>query len=397
MMDQFNDMQGHIDAINKSGIPERPVLLGADSGWIRDQKNLITNFYSMYQPEVVYVPEWDDGQGYPYLMWFFAWSYNQENDPQGDYPGYPGGDAIFLARAKALEGPWEIYSVNYETGEHFWDAEQKPFYWYPVITCQDVWYDSWHVGDPSVVYKEGVFYMAYSAMGCDEDMIPSHYEGDTDGNASCIMGAVSTDGINWKRSEKPLIIWDKEKGYNEKANPQEYMGGHQRPSLMFEDGVWKMWYDYHGNLIGYAENAECSGDFLTGEWKEIRGGQQPLLTGVDFDVVKIGSVYYAYGDPYIDWYKITDDEIPYYSDDASRWSQRQIVEYQSLDGISWKATGWFRPDEGYGANQIPQVFLDHKNGRVCIFYATQRGRKFSDEYDWRWDSIRMMYKDIKLF
>ena len=397
MMDQFNDMQGHIDAINKSGIPERPVLLGADSGWIRDQKNLITNFYSMYQPEVVYVPEWDDGQGYPYLMWFFAWSYNQENDPQGDYPGYPGGDAIFLARAKALEGPWEIYSVNYETGEHFWDAEQKPFYWYPVITCQDVWYDSWHVGDPSVVYKEGVFYMAYSAMGCDEDMIPSHYEGDTDGNASCIMGAVSTDGINWKRSEKPLIIWDKEKGYNEKANPQEYMGGHQRPSLMFEDGVWKMWYDYHGNLIGYAENAGCSGDFLTGEWKEIRGGQQPLLTGVDFDVVKIGSVYYAYGDPYIDWYKITDDEIPYYSDDASRWSQRQIVEYQSLDGISWKATGWFRPDEGYGANQIPQVFLDHKNGRVCIFYATQRGRKFSDEYDWRWDSIRMMYKDIKLF
>ena len=390
-----NDTDNHISADNGDWeIPAAPELQSYENGWIRDQKNLITNFYSMYQPEVVYVPEWDDGQGYPYLMWFFAWSYNQENDPQGDYPGYPGGDAIFLARAKALEGPWEIYSVNYETGEHFWDAEQKPFYWYPVITCQDVWYDSWHVGDPSVVYKEGVFYMAYSAMGCDEDMIPSHYEGDTDGNASCIMGAVSTDGINWKRSEKPLIIWDKEKGYNEKANPQEYMGGHQRPSLMFEDGVWKMWFDYKENQIGYAE---CSGDFLTGEWKEIRGGQQPLLTGVDFDVVKIGSVYYAYGDPYIDWYKITDDEIPYYSDDASRWSQRQIVEYQSLDGISWKATGWFRPDEGYDANQIPQVFLDHKENRVCIFYATQRGKRESSYYDWRWDNIRMMYRDIELF
>ena len=390
-----NDTDNHISADNGDWeIPAAPELQSYENGWIRDQKNLITNFYSMYQPEAVYVPEWDDGQGYPYLMWFFAWSYNQENDPQGDYPGYPGGDAIFLARAKALEGPWEIYSVNYETGEHFWDAEQKPFYWYPVITCQDVWYDSWHVGDPSVVYKEGVFYMAYSAMGCDEDMIPAHLAGDTDGNASCIMGAVSTDGINWKRSEKPLIIWDKEKGYNEKANPQEYMGGHQRPSLMFEDGVWKMWFDYKENQIGYAE---CSGDFLTGEWKEIRGGQQPLLTGVDFDVVKIGSVYYAYGDPYIDWYKITDDEIPYYSDDASRWSQRQIVEYQSLDGISWKATGWFRPDEGYDANQIPQVFLDHKENRVCIFYATQRGKRESSYYDWRWDNIRMMYRDIELF
>ena len=69
------------------------------------------------------------------------------------YPGYPGGDAIFLARAKALEGPWEIYSINYDTGEYFWDQEQKPYFWYPVLTCQDVWYDSWHVGDPSVVYK----------------------------------------------------------------------------------------------------------------------------------------------------------------------------------------------------------------------------------------------------
>ena len=236
--------------------------------------------------------------------------------------------------------------------------------------------------------------MAYSAMGCDEDMIPSHYEGDTDGNASCIMGAVSTDGINWERSEKPLLVWEGEKGYAEAENRNSWYGGHQRPSLMFEDGVWKMWFDYKENQIGYAE---CSGDFLTGEWKEIRGGQQPLLTGVDFDVVKIGSVYYAYGDPYIDWYKITDDEIPYYSDDASRWSQRQIVEYQSLDGISWKATGWFRPDEGYDANQIPQVFLDHKENRVCIFYATQRGKRESSYYDWRWDNIRMMYRDIELF
>ena len=183
-------------------------------------------------------------------------------------------------------------------------------------------------------------------------------------------------------------------GYAEAENRNSWYGGHQRPSLMFEDGVWKMWFDYKENQIGYAE---CSGDFLTGEWKEIRGGQQPLLTGVDFDVVKIGSVYYAYGDPYIDWYKITDDEIPYYSDDASRWSQRQIVEYQSLDGISWKATGWFRPDEGYDANQIPQVFLDHKENRVCIFYATQRGKRESSYYDWRWDNIRMMYRDIELF
>ena len=349
----------------------------------------------MYQPEVVYVPEWDDGEGYPYLMWFFAWAYNQENEPQGEYPGYPGGDAIFLARAKALEGPWEIYSMDYRTGKNFWDKEQNPFYWYPVITCQDVWYDSWHAGDPSVVYHEGVFYMAYSAMGCDEDMIPFHYDGDSDGNASCIMGAVSTDGINWTRSEKPLIIWEHEKGYDEKADPRNYMGGHQRPSLMYEDGKWKMWYDYHGNLIGYAEN---TGDFMDAAgWRELYCNDRPLIKGVDFDVVKIGEVYYAYGDPFLSWYGINDDTLPDYPEPNGSWNKRQIVEYRSDDGISWKVTGWFRPDEGYGANQIPQVFLDHKNSRVCLFYATQRGCKFSDDYDWRWDNIRMMYKDIKLF
>ena len=327
-------------------------------------------------------------------MWFFAWAYNQENEPQGDYPGYPGGDAIFLARAKALEGPWEVYSLDYKTGKSFWDRKQEPFYWQPVLTCQDVWYDSWHVGDPSVVYKDGRFYMAYSSMGCDEDMIPDHYEGDTDGNASCIMGAVSEDGSHWTRSEKPLLVWEGEKGYVEAEDRNSWYGGHQRPSLMFEDGIWKMWFDYKENQIGYAQ---CEGDFLTGQWTEVRGGSQPLLTGVDFDVVKIGSVYYAYGDPYIDWYKIKDDEIPYYSDDASKWSQRQIVEYQSLDGINWTATGWFRPDEGYDAIQIPQVFLDHKENRVCIFYATQRGKRESSYYDWRWDNIRMMYRDVELF
>ena len=89
-------------------------------------------------------------------MWFFAWAYNQENEPQGDYPGYPGGDAIFLARAKALEGPWEVYSLDYKTGKSFWDRKQEPFYWQPVLTCQDVWYDSWHVGDPDV-YKRQVW------------------------------------------------------------------------------------------------------------------------------------------------------------------------------------------------------------------------------------------------
>ena len=113
MKNDFEDAQGHIKADNISPIPDSPRLLGPDSGWVRNERNLLSNFYSMYQPEVVYVPEWDDGEGYPYLMWFFAWAYNQENEPQGDYPGYPGGTPYswpgprpWKARGKYI--PWII-------------------------------------------------------------------------------------------------------------------------------------------------------------------------------------------------------------------------------------------------------------------------------------------------
>ncbi|MBS6564527.1 MAG: hypothetical protein DBY09_04820 [Selenomonadales bacterium] len=61
MKNDFEDAQGHIKADNISPIPDSPRLLGPDSGWVRNERNLLSNFYSMYQPEVVYVPEWDDG------------------------------------------------------------------------------------------------------------------------------------------------------------------------------------------------------------------------------------------------------------------------------------------------------------------------------------------------
>lgn len=375
-----------------------PVL---DDDWYRSEDDLITNFYSMYQPEVVYVEEWDDGENYPYLMYFFAWAYTHENDPEGDYPGYPGGDAIFMARAKAVEGPWEIYAVDRATGINYWDTQQDPETWEPIIVCQNQWYDSWHVGDPSVVYKDGVFYMAYSAMGADEDGIPMHLQGDTDGNTSCIMGATSVDGIHWTKSESPLVVWNKEKGFNEIAYPKEYLGGHQRPSILYEDGVWRMWYDVRYNEYGYAE---CEGNFMDpSAWTEIYNGENPYRYEdgrkfhiVDIDVEKVGNTYYAYADPYISWYGIIDNTLAYYEDDPGNWAGRQIVEYQSSDGIHWEATGYFRPDSEYDSIQIPQIFFDAKNDRLCLFYATQRGKLTSDTYDWRWDNLRVMTKSLNI-
>ena len=387
-----NDTDNHAPLVNAVWAPPaKPVVLDEKNGW-HQGPTVLDGFYSMYQPEVIYVKEQDVSGGYPYRMWFFAWAYTQENDPAPGYAGYPGGDAIFTARAKSLDGPWEVYSQNGDG--FFWDAGRRAQLWYPVLTCDDKWYDSWHVGDPSIVLEDGVFYMAYSSMGCDEDGIPYHKPGDSDGNASCIMGAVSTDGIHWTRSERPLIVWDKEKGFNERENKKDYYGGHQRPSLMREDGIWKMWYDYRESYIGYAE---CSGDFLTGPWQEKYCGRHSLHHSVDFDVIRIGDIYYAWGDPYLCWEGIQDERVPFYPDDPANWCGRQIVEYQSRDGFAWQATGYFLPDDGYDAIQIPQAFIDHKRRRVCIFYATQRGKREGDQYDWRWDTLRYRWKSFEDF
>ena len=124
-----SDTDNHIACDNASlSVPtDGPVRLDETYGWVRSGKNLLTNFYSMYQPEVIYIKEQDVEGGYPYRMWFFAWAYTQENDATPIYPGYPGGDAIFTARARSLEGPWEVYSLDYSTDEFFWDTKMDLF------------------------------------------------------------------------------------------------------------------------------------------------------------------------------------------------------------------------------------------------------------------------------
>ncbi len=398
--------QGHIDVDDSAyEIPNqvRPPLLSEQDGWVRNERNCVSGFYSMYQPEVIRVNDTE----YPYRMWFMGWAYNTNNDLEilGDgtvYEGYPGGDAIFLARSKDLD-EWQVYSrSNNGSGAIYWDRAETVRDWVPVLTCQDVWYDDFHVGDPSIVYQNGTYFMAYSAMGTDKP--DDEYAYAWQDAAYCIMGAVSSDGINWVRSQEPLLIWEGEYGADENiqrsADNDTYYGMYQRPSLMYEDGKWKMWFDYwagyrsgNGTSVGYAEN---DGDFLDSTaWDRKTGDTTPLLRQfVDLDVVRIGRVYYGYGDPFLGAHRIADPEI---KRESPEWSMRQIVEVQSYDGIEWSVTGYFRPDEGYPANQVPQVFIDHDGQRILLFYATQRGRRESSVYDWRWDTLRYMYRPLSAY
>ncbi len=135
------------------------LVAGADDGfhrpdqnfgkWERAKEDLLWGFSNMYQPCVREIP----GEEYRYKMWFFGWAVGIGNK------GYPGCDAIFHTRSKDLK-KWEVYS-----GEGRWDATMNPKLWVPVITAANKPYDDWHNGDPSVVYKDGQFFMAYSATG----------------------------------------------------------------------------------------------------------------------------------------------------------------------------------------------------------------------------------------
>ncbi|RKX38309.1 MAG: hypothetical protein DRP64_15895 [Verrucomicrobia bacterium] len=215
----------------------------ADAGWQRDGRSLLTNFNNMYSPCVV-----ETGGEYRFKMWFFGWATATAN------PDIPGADAIYHARSKNLES-WEVYCRDGS-----WDTAMDPTMWWPVLHASERWYEACHVGDPSVVLKEGTFYMAYSASSNPNARKDTSVQGEA-AMICCIMGATSSDGIHWSKAEQPLLM------ETEEAQQATDISGHfvnfLRPSLRWEGGRWRMWFDYlfEGKNIcmAYAENA---GDFM---------------------------------------------------------------------------------------------------------------------------------------
>ena len=350
--------------------------LPIDNEWERDEtRNVIFKFANMYQPNVIY----DKKSRYPYKMWFFGWASEDTNQK------YPGCDAIFHARSMDMN-VWEVYS-----GEDKWDTTMNPRLWVPVIVPSDKYYDDWHNGDPSVVKKDGKYYMAYSAYGKDVDGLGSWEKGDTDGDIACVMGAVSDDGIKWTKTSAPLLVWEDEIGKDERPGRSsgEHFGDYHRPSLMWDEGKWKLWFDYwagpsSGISMGYAEN---TGDFSdTGSWKVIRAGTEPLINEwPNPDVVKVGSLYYSFADPHVRVHGAALEDAPW-----SGWAARQLAYAVSKDGLDWTVQAWIAPDSDSAANHVPQIFI-HKD-TMYLWYATQIG---GEPYDYRYDNIRYMTKKLK--
>jgi type 1 glutamine amidotransferase len=338
--------------------------------WEQAGGDLLRNFCNMYNLDIVATPEDAD---YPYKSWFFGWSVEDTN------PKFSGCDAIFMARGKTLTGAWEVFSGE-EDGKPVWDATMNPERWMPVITAQDKFYDNWHNGDPSVVRIGDTYYMAYSSTGHNRDGIPYHEQGDTDSDISCVMGATSKDGIHWTRTAAPILIEPSNIG-GKPVEPGAYghpTGNYHRPSLMHENGIFKIWFDCivlgKPMMTLYAENR---GEFTNPEdWKILRGMDNPCINDYpNPEVVKVGDLYYAYGDP---------------GSYGKGWVGRKICEAASVNGMDWVLLGYSEPDADAQAHHVPEAFVREEDGKTYVYvnYGTQ---KFND---YRYDRIRMKRREI---
>lgn len=194
-------------------------------GWIRPEENLLSGFTNLYNPHVIHDPEND----WPFRMYFFGWADGDNN------PGYPGSDAIFLARAQDIDGPWGVYG-----GADRWLGDDAAAEWEPVMTANHSFYDNWHNGDPSVVKRNGTYYMALSATGFVDDTGPPD---DATGHKSCVLAAESNDGVHWRKADEPILISKPEREPDD-YDHDYYVGIFHRPSLLYDEGRWRCWFDY---------------------------------------------------------------------------------------------------------------------------------------------------------
>lgn len=336
--------------------------------WKQVGDKLITNFQNMYNLHINYEPEDSD---YPYKGWFFGWVKDQCN------PGYEGCDAIYAAKSKSLTGPWLIYSGDKNDGSPKWTTHESIEKWVPVIAGGPTNYDNWHNGDPSVVKHKDIYYMAYSATGFNKDGIPYGQPNDNDSDISVVMGAISNDGLNWKKSDKPILIYKPQWGQPpmKKDGYMHEFGSYHRPSLMVEDDKFKLWIDaYEKNSFNmlYAEN---NANFMASDnWKILRGmGNSALINFPNPDIVKVEDLYLAFGDP-------VHAEAP-----EEGWGKRKITWAVSLNGLDWKSVGYMDTDAGWQGIFVPEALVA-KDGDKYVINLTY-GTMIRDHF--HQDSIRM--------
>ncbi len=392
---------GNPDSSNSTeNCPEFPL-----EGWERFHRPAFKGFMHAYQPCVIEVPD----QEYPYRMWFFGWVSEIGN------PGLAGADAIYFARGRDLD-TWEVYC-----DDGSWDTEGVNSKWLSVLYSSpdpENYYETFHTGDPSIVLKDGVYYMAYSATSfafvdstSEKPVLPPSFsnmeiEGYPSRMIQCVMGATSKDGIHWTKTDKPLLLGDQDTKFPPDPAPGR-IGDFHRPCLLWDEegSKWKLYFDYRnmakgmGSIVGLAEN---SGDFRTDEFTFVHSPDEPLLTGwPNPEVVKVGDCYVSFSDA-PGYTKANAPE----GQEVSGWQLRQLKMATSKDGLTWEKRYYIDPDPGIDANHVPQALVCEQEGKqwLYLFYTIQVGWRWEEgkypffkegDYNWFYDEIRYMRQEIK--
>lgn len=195
-----------------------------------------------------------------------------------------------------------------------------------------------HVNDPSVVYARGGYFMYYTVAGL--------------GVTDRIDVATSKDGIEWKRVATALRP-------GEDDDWDALLVG--RPSVLFEDGIFKMWYDGRKDLpVGAPDkNAPQSATSKRG-------------------------VGYATSKDGLRWTRHRSN--PVYGNDAGgvhvvRRANRYLMVYESregvrlatsADGVSWRSGGTLVERSGAVADEhghVTPFVLQSPNSPSYVYFG----------------------------
>lgn len=204
-----------------------------------------------------------------------------------------------------------------------------------------------HVNDPSVVVADGRYYLYYTQA---------------DSGVTDVIGlAVSEDGVRWEdrgvvfRAGRPGS-WD------------GYLVG--RPSVLYERGRFRMWYDGRKDLPEGAPDADAPKSAHSVRW-----------------------VGYAESDDGIEWKRHLE---PVYGDDAGgvhvrRAGGRLVMVYESRegtkwaesrDGIRWKGRGVLAEKRGapeaFG-HVTPFLWAGSDGGRA-LYFGAARARGWNENF-----------------
>jgi predicted GH43/DUF377 family glycosyl hydrolase len=181
-----------------------------------------------------------------------------------------------------------------------------------------------HVNDPSVVKVGGVYYMYYTkALAELQDVI-------------CL--ATSNDGIHW--TDKGVVI---DRG----PSGSWYDRAVGRPSVIYEDGVFKMWFDGNNGVarhVGYATSADGF------NWTIQNSGQPVFLHAGAVDVKHIGSYYV----------------MVHESRDGTKWALGQ-------NETTWQDKGFlfYKSGNSYDAygHVTPMILLNDEGRWFAVYYG----------------------------